>query len=226
MSDTMTIPTVQVELKPGVSIPLGKDKRLWRVLEVDREHDTALLIAERPVCDRQYHRKWENITWERCNLRVWLNGEYYDTAFFEEEKAAIVETHLSNPDNPKYNTPGGNDTDDRIFLLSIDEAEKYFKDDTDRATGSQWWLRSPGSYRSNAARVNSGGFINYSGNDVNYNYGVRRAFKIDLNLTSSHLSSSPNPQNLSSSPSHSSLYPGECLPRRRKTSHGPRSRRA
>ena len=144
MSDTITIPTVQVELKPGVSIPLGKDKRLWRVLEVDREHDRALLIAERPVCNRPYHSKREDITWERCDLRAWLNGEYYDTAFSEEEKAAIIETHLSNPDNPQYNTPGGNDTDDRIFLLSIDEAEKYFKDDTDRTAGIWWWLRSPG----------------------------------------------------------------------------------
>ncbi len=178
MSDTITIPTVEVEFKPGTRLFWGK-QNVMRVLEVDREHDTALLIAERPVCDGRYHSKWEDITWEHCDLRAWLNGEYYDTAFSEEEKEAILETHLSNPDNPKYNTPGGNDTDDRIFLLSIDEAEKYFKDDADRATGSWWWLRSPGGNGSNAASVYGVGGIILSGSYVHIN-GVRPAFKNNL----------------------------------------------
>ena len=52
MSDTMTIPTVEVEFKPGARLFWGK-QNVMRVLEVDRERDTALLIAERPVCNRQ-----------------------------------------------------------------------------------------------------------------------------------------------------------------------------
>ncbi len=179
MSDTITIPTVEVEFKPGTRLFWGK-QNVMRVLEVDREHDTALLIAEKPVCDRSYHNKWEDITWELCDLRAWLNGGYFDTAFSEAEKAAIVETHLSNPDNPEYNTPGGNDTDDRIFLLSIDEAEKYFKDDADRATGSWWWLRSPGHYCIYAALVLNDGVIYNNGGSVSGNYRVRPAFKINL----------------------------------------------
>ena len=200
MSDTMTIPTVQVELKPGVSIPLGKDKRLWRVLEVDREHDRALLIAERPVCNRQYHSKWEDITWEHCDLRAWLNGEYFDTAFSEEEKAAIAETHLSNPDNPKYNTPGGNDTSDRIFLLSIDEAEKYFKDDTaPRAAGGGCARPAAAA----ATRLTSTMTAASTSTATAWTSAAVCGPLLEsiLNPTSSHLSSSPNLKNLSSSPS-------------------------
>ena len=181
MSDTITIPRMEIEFAPGATLFFGKQGTLWRVLEVDRENDTAQLIAERQICDRQYHSKAERVDWEHCDLRAWLNGEYFDTSFSDEEKAGIAETHLANPDNPQYNTPGGNDTDDRIFLLSIDEAEKYFKDDTDRATGSWWWwLRSPGLLSLSAAGVYDVGVISHFGYIVYYNVCVRPAFKINL----------------------------------------------
>ena len=60
-------------------------------------------------------------TWENSSVRAWLNGPYYRT-FTEEERELIVKTHNSNPDSSEYGTSGGNDTDDDIFLLSLDEA--------------------------------------------------------------------------------------------------------
>jgi len=82
-------------------------------------------------------------------------------------------TTLRNDDNPVYETEGGNDTQDRIFLLSLEEAEDYFKDDDDRkANGSgdindiedlYWWLRTPGKKSSEAAYVNTDGKVIVAG---------------------------------------------------------------
>ena len=158
MTESMAIPTTETEFRPGARLFWGK-QNVMRVLSVDRENDTALVIADKPVCDRRYHEEWEAVTWEHCSLRKWLNGAYFNETFSEEEKAAIIETRLTNADNPQYGTRGGNDTTDRIFLLSIEEAEKYFSGDADRATGEWWWLRSPGDYSLYAAYVNYGGGI-------------------------------------------------------------------
>ena len=166
------------ELKPGIQLWFGDER--WRALEVDREAETAILIAEESVCDKAYHDKTENVTWEQCSLRKWLNGEYYEKAFSEEEKAAIQECELKNPDNPKYGTKGGNDTRDKVFLLSIDEAEKYFKDDLDRATGSWWWLRSPGGEQNYASIVLGDGVLGSYTSAGIHKITVRPAFRINL----------------------------------------------
>jgi hypothetical protein len=99
----------------------------------------------------------DEITWANSDLRAYLNNEFYDT-LSSETKARIIETQVVTNDNPEYGTPGGADTIDKIFLLSIEEAEAYFSDDITRAAyayhqstraGSpwydgRWWLRSPG----------------------------------------------------------------------------------
>ncbi|MCR5137758.1 MAG: leucine-rich repeat domain-containing protein [Oscillospiraceae bacterium] len=185
-SDTMTTYR-EMEFKPGALLWFGTERTPWRVLEVDREHETALLIAEEPVCNRAYHEKRENTTWEQCSLRAWLNGEYCEKIFSAEEKAAVVETELENPNNPEYGTEGGNLTKDKIFLLNIDEAKKYFKDNKDRApsprwpsTSRWWWLRSPGCSSDYAVNVYDGGYIYCSGYGVDGRLAVRPAFKINL----------------------------------------------
>ncbi|MDD6035308.1 MAG: DUF6273 domain-containing protein [Lachnospiraceae bacterium] len=61
----------------------------------------------------------------------WLNSDFYRTAFSEKERASIAETLVRNADNPEYGTEGGNDTRDKVFLLSIEEATTYFDSDPD-----------------------------------------------------------------------------------------------
>ena len=162
------------KLEPGADIVMGNEPMLWRILELDRKNETALVIADRPVCARTYHEKREDATWENCDLRKWLNGEYYETAFSEEEKSAIVGT---DPKNPEYKTSGGNDMKDRIFLLSVTEARRYFKNDQDREIGKWWWLRSRSFY---ASCVTSSGRIETYGCNVNNSHAVRPAFRINL----------------------------------------------
>lgn len=93
-----------------------------------------------------------------------------------KKKALIEKTHNSNPDNSEYNTDGGSDTDDYIYLLSLDEAENVSKDI--RADGSWWWLRSPGNGRDSAAGVYSDGSLDTHGRRVDRECGVRPALNL------------------------------------------------
>ena len=93
---------------------------------------------------------------------VFLNGEFYETAFDETEKSWIALSDISAEKNPQYGTDAGNDTQDYVFCLSVTEAKLYFLSNEERMchatkyavskgayvneeTGNCWyWLRTPG----------------------------------------------------------------------------------
>jgi hypothetical protein len=99
----------------------------WRVLDI--KNNKMLLISEKILEDRPYHQTRSNKTWELSTLRKYLNGEFYDK--LGEAKSAIVETNNNNQKNQWYDTVGGNVTNDKVFLLSLDELVKYFGDSGD-----------------------------------------------------------------------------------------------
>ncbi|MCD8211712.1 MAG: DUF6273 domain-containing protein [Oscillospiraceae bacterium] len=159
-----------------------KDPIDWIVLAV--EDGKALLISEKGLDCRMYHGDNTTMTWENCDLRKWLNGEFLEDTFTPEEQEVILTTHLLNPDSTVHGAAGGNETDDRVFLLNVDEAEKYFDSDEARMADPTpysdargvfinvrtdkvwWWLRSPGYYVSDAAGVNYLGQLHKSGSNV------------------------------------------------------------
>ena len=169
----------------------GQEAIEWRVLAI--EDGKAFVISEYALDAKPYNEEYVYITWEDCTLRKWLNEDFYQTAFSEKEQVLIALTHLVNEDNPDYGTYGGNETEDKVFLLSIAELDTYFHDNESRMVfGTQytkndgayadnsgtsfWWLRSPGKYRNNAAIVFSVGSVDvHAGNGV-----VRPAMYIDL----------------------------------------------
>lgn len=106
----------------------NEDPIEWIILEKDSENKKVLLISKYILDVRfnVYKSGEKNTTWENSNIRTWLNNEFYNTAFTEEEKNKIKEEQLVNEDNDDYMTLGGRDTLDKIFLLSISEARKYF----------------------------------------------------------------------------------------------------
>lgn len=137
----------------------GPEPIEWIVLR--NKDNTLYAISKYGLENKSYHDTKEPITWEECSLRKWLNSEFYDVAFSNEEKAVILETELRNVNNPYYNTNGGNDTVDKVFLLSYNEFEpKAFayqnctptvygekqgiRIDDKIAIQCQWWLRTPG----------------------------------------------------------------------------------
>ena len=106
----------------------------WRVLDTDGS--SALLLADKALDAQQYNTVSEPVTWETSTIRSWLNGyeassnqqnmdyrnkNFMDSAFTQVQQGGILTSSLTNADNIKYGTEGGNDTSDKIFLLSESE---------------------------------------------------------------------------------------------------------
>lgn len=170
----------------------GKEGIEWLVLA---KKDNKLLVISQCALDCQlFNTKYENVTWENCTLREWLNEDFFNAAFSEGEKTMIHMVTVSADKNPYYHTSPGNATQDKVFLLSITEANRYFKSDEARAcvltsyakkngayTKGGWWLRSPGHSQDVAVSVNYGGNIDSYGDAVIFNSNcVRPAMWIDL----------------------------------------------
>jgi len=164
-------------------------------------------LSECIIESREYNSEWTDVTWETCTLRKYLNGEFLNK-FGQEEQGLIIEKTIGNPNNLWYIIKGGRDTTDKIFLLSLEEADEYFgnsgdyknkrkinsywfsnKYDADRAakydeksdSTDWWWLRSPGYSSFGAAYVGNGGVVDVDGYGVFYlSGGVRPALRVNL----------------------------------------------
>ena len=97
---------------------------VWQVLDV--KNNKALVISKYCLDYKLYNEDNPEATWETCSLRAWLNNDFINMAFSEEEQVQIEETAVENKDNPIWGTDGGNDTTDKVFLLSLDETLVYF----------------------------------------------------------------------------------------------------
>ena len=175
----------------------------WLVLA--REGKKALLISRYGLDAQEYDSTYcTAITWETCSLRTWLNSTFLNKAFTATEQSAILMTNVDNSKtqgNSDYSTDGGNNTEDKVFLLSYAEANKYLgitddgynKELDAEATayaktrgallGSYnriwWWLRSPGEAKDEAIEVCPGGYI--SSSSVSYpSPAVRPALWVDI----------------------------------------------
>ena len=168
----------------------------WRVLQ--SENGEAFLLSDVILDNQNYNEDYS--TWEESSLRSWLNGEFMNRAFSDEEKENINITEIVNQDNSDYGTEGGNNISDKISLLSSAEADEnrdgkkygFLNDETRKCKTNSfsemevvlWWL-STGDISNSTALVYEGIIIGevYS---IDYdNYGVRPA--LHLNLSSSNL---------------------------------------
>lgn len=178
----------------------GKEAIEWLVLDV--QDGKALIISKYGLDCQEYNHKYKDTTWEDCSLRYWLNNNFLNAAFTESEKMQICTTNIFSEKNPIYGTSSGNETQDKIFLLSINEVNRYFSSDEDRkclptpyaleqgvfATIEddnfgycEWWLRSLGGHSPYAAYVGCGGDVDIFGKNANYYSAVRPALWIKLN---------------------------------------------
>lgn len=92
----------------------------WRVLS--QSNGEVLVVAENILDARAYHQTFSEVTWADCALRSWLNNSFFDAAFSSSEKIIIKNSHIANPDNPRFSVDGGRHTADKLFLLSFTEA--------------------------------------------------------------------------------------------------------
>lgn len=190
----------------------GEDMTPIEWLVLARDGNKALLISRYGLDAQPYNTDHTSVTWETCTLRTWLNVTFYNKAFSSDEQVAILTTSVDNGKNQgysKWSTSGGNNTEDKVFLLSYAEANKYFGVTYDNISNTKsrvaptayaiaqgawasssnktadstdagwWWLRSPGFYQSSAAYVLGYGL--FRGDDViRVSGSVRPALWVNL----------------------------------------------
>lgn len=97
----------------------------WILLDYREEEGRALLLSKYVLDAAPFNNQQALITWEECTLRSWLNNEFLNTAFNDEELSYILSSTLPNGQDQQYRAmfaSGGPDTEDRVFLLSYAEA--------------------------------------------------------------------------------------------------------
>jgi len=164
----------------------------WHVLDVCG--DKALIITKNIIDQRPYHNAYKDTTWADCALRKYLNDEFYNK-FSEADKSRIILVVNKNLNNEWYGTNGGEDTEDNIFLLSIEEVTcRYFGDSSAKLYDTRknkrywferkdinndkriarlengriwwWWLRSSGRVPLKAVYIHGDGNIGIQGNNI------------------------------------------------------------
>ncbi len=168
----------------------------------------VLLISRNVLQAIPLHNVYEDITWDDCTLRAWLNDEFVKDAFTKEEKEHILTSKNENNANPALETHGCGVTEDQAFILSLEEAKAYLRTDEDyaligAADGTEyakikhlevgeentedakkacWWLRTPGVYQYSAAFVDRDGTIFENGAIANHETycGVRPVVWVEI----------------------------------------------
>ena len=151
-------------------------------------------MADLVLDSQDYHYSASNRTiggstvyannYKESHIRSWLNDNFYNTAFTNDEKARILTTTVDNSE--AYNPYACANTSDKVFLLSYVEATNasynlgtnasrqlgpsdYAKSQGVYTYGGYnlWWLRSPNSNSAIHARyvyyngiVDDNGYVN------------------------------------------------------------------
>ena len=148
---------------------------LWRVLKIT--DNKAMIVSEKLIDGQEFsilkkrERKKAKINknnYEYSFVRQWLNNEFFETAFNDIEKSAvetIVVCNAASTTRNEINPYACNDTEDKVSLLSFQEAKTLFENNKARwkkvteyakmqgcfgyrthdakYDNSSWWLRSP-----------------------------------------------------------------------------------
>lgn len=167
----------------------------WRVIKC--ENGEALLLSDIVLDKQKYNKRLKKVTWEKSTLRKWLNKKFMNRAFSSSEQEAIRTTKVINEDNYYYKTDGGNDTLDKIYLLSLsetDEEKEYgftdsygmtikYSNYADLCDYQYWWLRTPGEKNISAAAVDMSGKAYGGGGESDMELGIRPVLHLNLLAT-------------------------------------------
>ena len=168
---------------------------VWQVLA--KESDGVYVMSKSILNSQPYNNYLEATTWETCSLRSWLNKTFIYAAFSTNEMAKLNSTKVVAEKNPENNNPGGNDTTDKLWVLTFSELTKadygfnadysehdsarfctgtdYAKceglylryDSTPYQNNSWWWQRTVGNTNDTACSVGYNGYVYRTGDYVN-----------------------------------------------------------
>lgn len=166
-----------------------KQEIRWTVLDI--QGDRIFLLSKYGLDCMAYSYASEAI-WEKSSVRTWLNQDFLNIAFTEEERDQILETEVSADPNPEFDSFQGKSTMDKVFLLSVKEVLQYFRSDSarqclptelarDKANYQAqlrycwWWLRTVGETEDKVTLVTAKqGDIEYDGDGVGFVAGTVR----------------------------------------------------
>lgn len=174
----------------------GSEDIKW--IALTQKDDEVLIISVLGIELLPYAKGNEPSDWANCSLREWLNGTFYQNAFSDEEKENIIEKTIvqhKNADFPACDQ--GEDTIDRVFVLSSEEYMEYMykngnvdrqycygtastyvtkKEEVDLTSSKYcwWWLRTSSRYNENACRVTAYGVLDTNSQGIHSPKGMVR----------------------------------------------------
>ena len=162
------------------SYPQGENGEVapieWLVLKVQ---DGKALLLSKYGLDAHRFDKYTYQGWDKSEIRGWLNDDFLNKAFTASEQASIVTTTVKTGNNAEWvafakkknwsydSVNGGVDTQDKIFLLSLEETmdyggyrtlEDFYYNGTDKlkAVPTKYAVKQ-GVYQSDSTKLNGEG---------------------------------------------------------------------
>lgn len=143
----------------GDTVTFGSFRCPTEWLVLSKQGDEVLLLSRRAVGTSRYNDASVDTTWAKSDIRRWLNGDFYEKSFGEQEKALIKTTEIDaysglygdsapegfsyDEDGVIYDDDGGTDylsytteesgsVTDRLFLLNLAELNLHMKTETEK----------------------------------------------------------------------------------------------
>ncbi len=182
----------------------GPEPIEWRILEINGNE--AMMISQYGLDVGPYSTSTGKCSWEKSTLRAWLNDNFYNAAFTDEDKKCIITKELTTKYEPAV-------TADPVTLITCQDALRIFVDHPDRratatpyctaqgvyvskkfAPATHYWARNPSweHYDKASYIAASGGVMKCGGVQFTTNYMIRPLIYFDL--TSRDLETAPQSQ--------------------------------
>lgn len=172
---------------------------IWQVVKRDEDNHNIMVMTKDAIDCVKFNNELAHIVWMNSSIRKWLNNEFFNTAFTDEDKSKMFKGYQENKKNPSFETTESSETSDYVFLLSLDEVNNNLTEEMKKCYGTKyfiekggyvntaagfeglcdWWLRTPGDNDSHVTNVSNTGDVVLAGDFVNTDdFGVRPAIII------------------------------------------------
>ncbi|MBR2528146.1 MAG: acyltransferase [Blautia sp.] len=115
---------------------LGKERLSWILIR--RDGDKVCLLSKEGVAGSYYHQKHEAVSWEKCDLRAFINSDTFTDMFSRYEKNSIM---------PRDG--------DLITLLTVTEAQEAFFTEKERELEITAAARAKGTNINRMSKANN-----------------------------------------------------------------------
>ncbi|MBR4462904.1 MAG: hypothetical protein IKS51_10025 [Erysipelotrichaceae bacterium] len=182
----------------------------WRV--ISKQDGKLLILCDKLIDSFSFNynpelKDLDKVTWENCSLREFLNNEFLEMMFTEEERALVQTTVNENKaaneelleqwgdwedrDGIHYSEQtyqfkeDDSDTEDKVFLLSYQEILKYFGKPTETYQGNGDYpfteMEANSKWKAMVTKTVDENAIGYFESDTRYGAWMTRTLSTALN---------------------------------------------